>query len=477
MNEKIYPVILAGGIGTRLWPLSRKSFPKQFVKLWEKESLFQKSAKRLMSSKHQQFADQIIITSEDYRFIVSEQLEAVGIQAGEILIEPEGKNTAPAVLAACMIATSKDPNAILIISPSDHIIKDHDSFQKAINEGARHLEEKNIITFSIIPDRPETGYGYLELENGITGQPCSVRSFVEKPNLQVAKEMLLAGNYHWNSGIFMFRAKDMVKAFKEHCKELVEPVRESILKGEHDLDFFRLAAAPWSKCNNISIDYAIMEKTQSLVSVPLRGEWSDLGGWDAVWREQLPDENGIVSYGSATSIDCSNSLLRSESPDIMLVGLGLENIIAVAMSDAVFIAHKDKAQEVRDVVTILRNNFVPQAEKQKKQFRPWGWLESLVAMDGFEIKRLNIKPGGVLGLQSHTHRSENWVVVEGIGTVTVNEEVSELTEGQSIAIPPNAIHRIENNGSSPLTLIEIRTGKHLEEADITRYENVYLANK
>ena len=420
---------------TRLWPLSRKSYPKQFAQLISDQSLFQQSAKRLVTSENLQFSSHLTLTNADFRFIISDQMEDINLNLGEILIEPEGKNTAPAILAACLYTMQKDPDAILLVSPSDHVIPDQKAFHNAISKGLNAVKSGQIVTFGIAPDRPETGYGYLELAHKSEVEPVALKRFVEKPDAENAQKMLNAGNYLWNSGIFMFSAKDMVEAFQQHCPDLLDPVQASIDEGENDLGFFRLAPKPWSQCQNISIDYAIMEKSNNLMAVPFRAGWSDLGGWEAVWEEQSPDKNGVVTSGPATAINCSNSLLRSEDKGLELVGLGLDNIIAVAMPDAVLVAHKDKAQEVKDVVSALKEKGAPQAEKFPKDHRPWGWFESLIMADQFQVKRIHVNPGASLSLQSHKFRSEHWVVVKGTATVTVNDDVFDLGESQSVYIP------------------------------------------
>lgn len=473
--SKIFPILLAGGSGTRLWPLSRKSYPKQFSNLIGNKTLFQNSAKRLTSSAKIEFVQHITLTNADFRFIIGEQLQEIGIDPGPILIEPEAKNTAAAILVASIFAQKKDKNAILLVAPSDHVIPDADDFHTAIQVGLRHVANGKIVTFGIKPTNPETGYGYMELSTtpiDDTGT-SEVKSFIEKPDVQNAEKMLAAENYLWNAGIFLFRAQDLIEAFNLHAPEMLELVRNTLDDASIDLGFVRLSEKPWSKIENVSIDYAIMEKAQNLVAVPYSSKWSDLGGWDAVWSESEHDKSGNVTSETAHAIECSNSLLRSDSSNQHIVGIGLNDIMAIAMSDAVLVAPKGRAQDVRKAVELLKVKGIAQAEIFPKDYRPWGWFESLALGDRFQVKRICVKPGASLSLQSHTHRSEHWIVVAGTAKVTINEEVTLLTEGQSIYVPLGAVHRMENPEKLPMVLIEVQIGGYLGEDDIIRYQDEY----
>tara|TARA_A100001015_G_scaffold290246_1_gene363025 strand:+ start:2638 stop:4065 length:1428 start_codon:yes stop_codon:yes gene_type:complete len=471
--KRITPVLLAGGYGTRLWPLSRKSYPKQFSELLGDETLFQRSIKRLVSSDAVKFNAPITMTSSDFRFIVVEQLQGVGIDPGGILIEPAGRNTAPAVLAAAIYASKNDPEATILIAPSDHIIPNTSAFHSAISAGLKEIANGRVVAFGITPTRPETGYGYLELAEVPSGRTMHLKRFVEKPDVKDAQIMLESGTFLWNAGIFLFRAKDMITAFQTHAPEFMSPVSDAIEQGHVDLGFFRLAVEPWAKCENISIDFAIMEKIDTLSAVPYSAGWNDLGEWDAVWMEHGPDDDGVVNTANTTAIDCQNVLLRSESESQHLVGLGLENIIAIAMPDAVLVTHKNRTQDINTVVSVLKANGVAQAEIFPKDHRPWGWFESLILTSRFQVKRIHVLPGSALSLQSHNHRSEHWIVVEGTAKVTVDKSVTLLTEGQSVYIPLRAVHRLENPGKVPMVLIEVQTGVYLGEDDIIRYEDIY----
>ncbi len=473
---QITPVILVGGSGTRLWPLSRKSYPKQFVPLTGTETLFQASAKRLSGGDGEiSFAAPVTMTNSDFRFIVTEQLAEAGIDPGAILIEPEGRNTGPAVLAAALHLAATDPDTVMLVAPSDHVIPDAATFHAAVKQGLKAVEQGRLVTFGITPDRPETGYGYLELASLPDGSGTAVplASFVEKPDAARAADLLAAGTYLWNAGIFLFRAADIVDAFRAHAPALMDPVAAAVSGAQSDLGFLRLAPGAWAEADDISIDYAVMEKAANLSVVPYSGGWSDLGGWDAVWREMGPDDAGVVTSGAVSAIDCRNSLLRSDSERLEVVGIGLDNIMAVAMNDAVLVADMSRAQDVKKAVEVLKAKGSSQATHFPKDHRPWGWFESLVVGGRFQVKRIMVHPGAALSLQSHFHRSEHWIVVEGTAKVTVDDEVKLVTENQSVYIPLGAVHRMENPGRVPMVLIEVQTGSYVGEDDIVRYEDIY----
>ncbi|MDB2662208.1 mannose-1-phosphate guanylyltransferase/mannose-6-phosphate isomerase, partial [Paracoccaceae bacterium] len=459
----------------RLWPLSRKSYPKQFSKLVGDATLFQESALRLTTSDAIEFAPHITLTNADFRFIIGEQLQEVGIDPGPILIEPNAKNTAAAILAASIFAHATDEEAVLLVAPSDHLIPDKTEFHRAIAVGLPQVLSGQMVTFGIKPTHPETGYGYLKLSCETLDQSGTARveSFVEKPNFSDAQKMLAEGRYLWNAGIFLFRARDMIDAFRAYAPTSLELVERAVGDASTDLGFLRLAPGHWSDLEDISIDYAIMEKAKNLVAVPYTSKWSDLGGWDALWMDGDKDPSGNVTTGAARALDCNSSLLRSESDTQQLVGIGLDDIMAIAMPDAVLVAHRGRAQDVKRAVSLLKSEGVGQAEVFPKDYRPWGWFESLAIGQGFQVKRIHVKPGAALSLQSHERRSEHWIVVEGTARVTIDDTVQTMAEGQSVYVPLGARHRLENPGTLPMVLIEVQIGSYLGEDDIVRYEDLY----
>ncbi len=466
----IYPVILCGGSGSRLWPLSRGSYPKQFVPMTGDKSLFATTAVRLAGPIYDQ---PVVVTGSDFRFIVVEQLQAEGIDPGLVLIEPEARNTGPAILAAALALFERDPDAVMLVAPSDHSIANPHAFNDTVERAMPAAQAGRIVTFGVTPTRAETGYGWLEMQQPFGDAVVDLKRFVEKPDASEAERMLWAGHFLWNAGIFLFTARSLIEAVKDHAPDLLPPVQRSVAEAKADLGFLRLDPEAFAAAPSISIDYAVMEHAPNLSTIAYEGGWSDLGSWDAVADEMGVDEDGNSIHGNVTSLGCKASLLRSDSQGVELVGIGLQGLIVVAMDDAVLVADKTRAQDVKLAVETLKAEGIKQGSAFARDYRPWGYYETLALAPRFQVKRIVVKPGASLSLQSHHHRSEHWIVVSGTARVTVDEEVKLLTENQSVYIPLGAVHRMENPGKVPLVLIEVQTGTYLEEDDIVRYEDVY----
>ena len=470
----IHPVILCGGSGTRLWPLSRKDYPKQFSRILGTQSLFQACVRRFQGG---DFAPPLVLSHADFRFLVIEQLSDLGVEAATILLEPAARNTAPAILTAALHLDAQGLGEdLMLVAPSDHVINDLPVFLAAIAAAAAAARAGRLVTFGIAPGRAETGYGYLELDavpDIATPAAVPVRRFVEKPDAERAAAMLAEGRFLWNAGIFLFRVRDILAAFEALAPDMVAPCRAAVADARPDLGFVRLDEATYSGVREDSIDYAILEKAEAVSTVPVDCGWSDLGAWDAVWREMSPDGAGVAVSGTVTQIDCAHTLLRSEEDGPRLVGVNLKGIAVIAMRDAVLVADMDDLQAVKAAVARLKAEGVREAEALPRTYRPWGWYETLVLGERFQVKQIMVPPGRQLSLQSHVHRSEHWVVVQGTANVTVDEKVTLVTENQSVYIPLGAVHRLENPGKVDLHLIEVQTGSYLGEDDIIRYEDIY----
>lgn len=466
----ITPVLLCGGAGTRLWPLSRQSFPKQFTDVVGKESLFQASARRFSGPG---FAAPLVVTGDAFRFIVTEQLDELGIRPQGIMIEPSGRNTAPAAIAAALFLAARDPAALLLLVPSDHAVADPAAFRAAVETGRVAAEAGQIVTFGIAATRPETGYGWLEAGEITHPGVHRLTRFVEKPDAAQAAILMADPRYLWNAGVFLARADVLVAAYRAHAPAIHDAVAQALASAAGDLGFTRIDPHLWAEVPEESIDYAVMEKAPNMAVVRFDGHWSDLGSWEAVWQESPQDAAGNAVSAHAIAFDCEGSLLRSESPEIELVGIGLKNVVAVAMRDAVMVADMSDSQNVKRAVGVLKARKAKQAVQFPVDHRPWGFFETLILSDRFQVKRIHVHPGAALSLQSHYHRSEHWIVVQGTAKVTVDGEVRLLTENQSVYIPLGAVHRMENPGRVPMVLIEVQTGSYLGEDDILRYEDIY----
>lgn len=460
----IYPCILSGGVGTRLWPLSRKDRPKQFLTIFDGDSLFQKTCKRVQAPG---FADPIVIGSNSHRFLIGEQLAELGIEAQSILLEPVGRNTAPPALMAAMTAAEADPDALVLLLPSDHLIRKEDDFIAAVLNAGSAARNGAIVTFGITPTEPNTGYGYIKVASG--NDPVRpVDAFVEKPDHARAEEFLQAGDYFWNAGIFLYSAKTMIDAFKSLQPELFEDV-SAVMKTRHaDLDFTRLDTATFEKLDNISIDYAIMEKASNVVCAPVAPEWDDLGSWSAIWTVLDKDADGNSALGDARFLGSKDCLAFADKGLVSVIGL--ENVMVIATADSVLVAHKDRAQDVKDVVEQLKAEGREEAEKHPRAYKPWGYTERINAGDRFSVQSMLIKPGKQLSLQSHLHRAEHWIVVSGTVEVTINDDKRLLTENQSAYVPLGARHTLTNPGKIPVRMIEVQSGTYLSEDDIIRHD-------
>ena len=465
-SNMIYPVVLCGGKGTRLWPKSRAVMPKQFVPMISNDSLFQLTCRRVIGKN---FNELTIFTSNDYRFAVAQQLSDISITKANIFLEPEPKNTAPSVILSCQYLYSKDPTAIVLVLPSDHYISCNRSFISMINEGLTLVEQGQIVTFGVKPTRVETGYGHIEIE-----KDYKVIGFHEKPDFSSAEKMLLTNNFVWNSGIFLMRAQDIMLSAQNLQPEMSKITSVSLKESEKDLDFIRIRNDPWCGLESKSIDKAIIEKISNLSCVPFKGDWSDLGDWLSVKNIQgSSDPDGNVLIGSATQINVKNSMIESMENGPTIGVVGLENVAVIADRDAVLVTHLSKSQMIGDLVEIMKTKGIFEATGHFRDFRPWGWFEVLFESENYKVKRLCVFPKRKLSLQSHKFRSEHWVVTEGEALVTVNENITNLKRGESKYIPKNSKHRLTNVTDKLLIVVEVQTGSYLGEDDIKRYDDEY----
>lgn len=471
----IVPVILAGGQGTRLWPISRSARPKQFLSLTGPTSLFQQTLSRVADGAL--YAPALVLTNTDYRFLVAEQAQELGIPLSAILLEPVARNTAAAIAAAAVFAEQKfGPDVVLHVLPSDHAVITDEGYWAAADEAARAAEAGQLVTFGIKPTSPETGYGYIEGGKVISGAVQEVARFVEKPNLERAEEMLRSGRYYWNSGMFMFRSGAFLDEGRSLAAATIEAATEAVTKARVDLDFVRIDAESFEKAPNISVDYAIFEKTRRAAVLPVSFSWSDLGSWDAVWKVSDKDAEDNVASGAVTLSNTTRSLIVSEHAHVAIEGL--EDIAVIASEDAIYVGRLSEAQKVGPMVKVLRNSpeTVGLTEIHKTAYRPWGGYSSILNGDRFQVKRLFVKPGKKLSLQKHHHRSEHWVVVRGTAEVTIDGTVQMLAENQSVYLPLGCTHRLANPGKILLELIEVQTGSYLGEDDIIRIEDDFGRN-
>lgn len=472
-GSELYPVILCGGAGTRLWPTSRRNQPKQFAMVIDSYSLFQ-HAVRLVGT--DDFAPPVVVTGADQRFRVMEQLGRIETSASAIIIEPDARNTAPAILAAALAVHARNPDALLLVLPSDHRIADAAGFRDAVLKAAGRAEAGDLVTFGIRPDRAETGYGYLELSNPAAigaGSPQSLVRFVEKPDAAKAQVMLDGGRHLWNAGIFLMSVKAVLAAYGALAPDMLDAVQDAMEEQRCEGGFTFLGKRGWLKASNISVDFAIMEKASNLAVMPYAGQWSDLGDWASVWRDGSPDDHGNVLVGDALTFDCSNSMLRSDVPDQMVVGLDLDNMVVVATNDAVLVAPRSSSQRLSMVVNELRRRERAEADRGRRDHRPWGWYESVAVRDGFQVKQIVVTPHQALSLQSHNHRAEHWIILSGTARITIDDTVQDVGAGGYVFIPLGAIHRLENITDELVVMVEVQIGSYLGEDDIIRYSDRY----
>lgn len=463
------PVIMAGGSGTRLWPLSRELYPKQFLPLVESRTMLQVTVARVMEISG--IGSPVVICHDEHRFLVREQLAAMAVVPGAIILEPLGRNTAPAAAVAALQGLADGDDPLLLLLPADHLIRNEEAFRAAVRVGEPLALAGGLVTFGIVPDRPETGYGYIKKGEAVGSGGFRVERFVEKPGAETAQEYVDCGSYLWNSGMFMFKASRLIAEMEAHASLIMAACRDAFARRQTDLDFTRLAEAPFRECPSDSLDYAVMEKTEAAVVVPLACGWSDLGSWASLQEVNGADGAGNVVRGDVLVRDVKNSYLRSESR--LVTAIGVSDQIIVETADAVLVADRSRSQEVKEIVERLRREKRAEVKTHRRVFRPWGSYEGLAMDDRYQVKHIVVKPGGRLSLQMHHHRAEHWVVVRGSAKVTVGEEEQMVSENQSTYIPVGAKHRLENPGVIDLELIEIQTGSYLGEDDIVRFEDVY----
>jgi mannose-1-phosphate guanylyltransferase/mannose-1-phosphate guanylyltransferase/mannose-6-phosphate isomerase len=468
-RKKIVPVILSGGSGTRLWPVSRKSFPKQFWPLTAARSMLAETALRATGLR---FTAPIVVTNQEHRFVVAEQLRDAGIENASILLEPAGRNSAPAIAAAALLAAETDPDAVLWIMAADAAIADLPALQAAITTATAAAEQNHFVTFGMQPTGPETGYGYIAQGAPLPGLPGAFKldRFIEKPDAEKAAALLAAGGHLWNSGMFMFKSSLLLEELSLHAADVLAAARAAFATRAIDLDFIRLGPA-FADAPDISIDYAVAERTEKAAVVPAAIGWSDVGSWSALADITPKDENGNAALGDVFLQDSSNNYVRTDGTVTAL--LGVQDLVVVTTQDAVLVAAKDQAQNVKKIVDRLKAARRPEADTHNRSYRPWGFYESLIQGDRFQVKRIVVLPGHKLSLQKHFHRAEHWVVVAGCALVTRDAESKLVRENESIYLPLGAIHRMENPGKIPLTVIEVQSGAYLGEDDIVRFEDTY----
>lgn len=470
MPKSIVPVILSGGSGQRLWPVSRELHPKQLINLVSEQSLLQETVMRLQGP---QFADPLVVSNDGHRFVVAEQLREIGVRAEAIILEPSRRNTAPAAALAALVIRRNDPDALMLVAPSDHQILKPKKFLDAVDIAAGAASEGKLVTFGVNPDRPSTGYGYIKKGGAVDGiKGCFlIDGFTEKPDAKTAQEYLSSGNYYWNSGLFLFSAERYLEALEGFHPEMVSACRKAVEEGLDDLDFFRPDARAFETCKADSIDYAVMEHTADGAVVPVDMGWNDIGSWASLWDIGKKDANGNVLIGDVIAKNVDGSYLRSEGPLVSVIGL--ENIVVVATGDAILVVSKDAVEDIKSAVEDMKGDGRNEVLSHPKVYRPWGWYQTLEKGERHQVKHLMVMPGHGISLQAHKRRTEHWVVAAGTARVTQDDKTFTLGVDESTYIPIGVKHRLENPGPEPLSVIEVQSGSYLGEDDIVRFEDQY----
>lgn len=463
----ILPVIMAGGSGTRLWPLSRENYPKQFLKLIGNQTMLQQTVSRLSGIDHR---PAMLICNEEHRFIAAEQLRQLDLEHSGIFLEPVGRNTAPAIALAAFKALENDQDPLLLVLAADHVIEDENAFQRAVIEATELANQDKLVTFGIVGNKPETGYGYIKrglaLDTGFV-----VDTFVEKPDLATAQQYIASGEYYWNSGMFLFKASRYLDELNTYRPDIYQACANAMQAQNNDLDFIRVDKKTFEACPDESIDYAVMEQTNDAVVVPMDAGWSDVGGFSALWEVSELDDNGNAFKGDVKSVDTKNTLVYSE--DKLVTAVGIKDLIIVNTKDAVLVAHKDKSQDVRLIFDQLKADKREEVTHHREVYRPWGKYDLVDSGERFQVKRITVKPGAKLSVQMHHHRAEHWIVVSGTAKVQIDDTEQYVTENESVYIPITAVHALENPGQVNLELIEVQSGSYLGEDDIIRFEDRY----